>query len=556
MSNLNGRHPEEDLLLRYLDGELSGRKSRQVRTHLEACWQCRAELEVLEATIGNCVRYRKNVLAECLPPAPAQWKPLDYETVDAELAAESLVARLARLFSPRQNAPLRWALSGAAVLALAFVAINKLGETPKVEAAALLKKAVAVSEARPHLTKRLLITTRDRRITRVIYGSVQPRQEEAEIAGMFHGAHYDWNDPLSAKALSDWREQLSRKQDQVTPDKDSFSIKTTTDEGELLSATLKMRAADFEAVEGRFEFRNREWVEMTELVDQQTSPASTVAGTAGGMPRQPGVPPVSSSSSSSVPEETAEPSAFAEELQVFTALHQLGADLGDPIEVSREGREVLVSGTGVSHQRQQEVHGLLDRLPHVAVRFSDPSLPASNPAPEPATRDAAGPEKPKYPARLEARLGGRPQFERFSGQVLDWTDSAMSRVYALRRLAQQFPADAEAQMRPEERRTLHNLAREYVAALMQDLNKISNTVNPILKGVGAASPDTRPLAPDPTSWQSAGDELYASGRRVETLLAIVLGVAPGTGEERSPELMSALARFSNTTEHCLTVLSQ
>jgi hypothetical protein len=132
----------------------------------------------------------------------------------------------------------------------------------------------------------------------------------------------------------------------------------------------------------------------------------------------------------------------------------------------------------------------------------------------------------------------------------------MSRVYALRRLAQQFPADAEAQMRPEERRTLHNLAREHVAALMQDLNKISNTVNPILKGVGAASPDTRPLAPDPTSWQSAGDELYASGRRVETLLAIVLGVAPGTGEERSPELMSALARFSNTTEHCLTVLSQ
>src|SRR5437879_4099638 len=199
MSNLSVRHPEDDLLLRHLDGELSGRKSRQVRTHLEACWQCRAEVETLEATIGDCVRYRKNVLAECLPPAPAQWKSLDFELAEAEVSAQSRVARLARFFSPRQNALLGWALSGAAVLALAFVAVNKLGEAPKVEAAALLKKAVAVSEARPHVAKRLRITTRTRSITRVIYGT-KPDGADPEIAGLFGAAHYDWNDPLSAKA--------------------------------------------------------------------------------------------------------------------------------------------------------------------------------------------------------------------------------------------------------------------------------------------------------------------------------------------------------------------
>jgi len=36
MSNLEPRHPESDLLLQYLDGELSGRKTRQVRRHMEA----------------------------------------------------------------------------------------------------------------------------------------------------------------------------------------------------------------------------------------------------------------------------------------------------------------------------------------------------------------------------------------------------------------------------------------------------------------------------------------------------------------------------------------
>ena len=53
MSSLGLRHPEEDLLLRYLDGELPHRKARRLRKHLEACWQCRAEVEQLETTVGD-----------------------------------------------------------------------------------------------------------------------------------------------------------------------------------------------------------------------------------------------------------------------------------------------------------------------------------------------------------------------------------------------------------------------------------------------------------------------------------------------------------------------
>jgi len=561
MSNFEMRHPDDGLLLRYLDGELSGRKARQLRSHLEACWQCRCEVDALQATVADCIRYRKSVLRDGLPPAPAPWRPLDFESVDTELASQSVAARLARFFSPHQGAPLRWALTGAAVLALAFVAIHKLGETPRVEAAALLKKAVAVSEARPHTAKRLRITTSRRQITRVIYGADVTAPGEAEIAALFQTAHYDWSDPLSAQAFSRWRDQLARKQDRVeTPDKDSYIIKTTTGESELTSATLEMRATDFEAVEGRFEFRNREWVEMTELVDQQTLPASTLAGTAGGMSRQPDMPPVPLHSTPPAPEPE-EPSAYAEQLQVFSALHQVGADLGDPIEVNREGRDVVVSGTGVSHQHQQQLHALLDRLPHVVVRFNDPSLPASNPpAEEPATRDAAGPEAPKYPARLEARLGGRPQFERFSGQVLDWTDSAMSRVYALRRLAQQFPAEAEAGMRPGDRRTLHALGAEHAAALAKDLQKIASTVPPVLSGLGAAG--SSPAASSASAWQAAAENLFTSGRRVETLLAEVLGVSAGTtaairpqGADAASQLLTALAQFTRDNEQCLRLLS-
>ncbi len=547
MSNLNLRHPDDGLLLRYLDGELPARKAGQVRTHLEACWQCRAQAAELQATVGDCVRYRKNVLVPHLPPPPESWRSLDFDRVEAELAAQSFLLRLARFLSPSRNPSVRWALSGAGVLALSFVLVRQLRQTPKVEAAALLQKAVVASESRPAAHKRLRITTRTGQMTRVIGVAHKPAASENEIARLFDASHYDWDDPLSAKSYAAWRGQLPSFRDAIASEPNSYEIKTTTEGSELLTATLKLRSSDLEPIEGRFEFRNRDWVEVKELVDQHTTPASTVAGTTGGVPRQPGRPPAPQNA----PVETAGPSSFSEELQVVSALHQLGADLGDPLEISREGRQVLVSGTGISPQRQQQIHGLLDRLPHVSVRFDDPAFPASAMPvqSEPATRDAADPEKSTYTARIEERLGGRPQFERFSSSVLDWTDSAMTRAYALRRLAQQFSVEAESQMTAEDRHTLRKLGREHLAAFAKDAKRVANTVHPVLTGM-APGPAQIEARPDPDNWQSASEDLLASGRRAETLLAILLGVTPAdnTTGNIPAQLAGVLSELSSRIE--------
>jgi hypothetical protein len=551
MSNLDVRHPDDGLLLRYLDGELPGRKARQVRAHLEACWQCRTQSEELQNVIGECVRYRKSVLAPSLPPPPEPWRSLDFARAESELAAQSIFARI---LSPFRNPGLRWAFSGALVLALSFIVFQQLRETPKVEAAALLQKAVKASQSRPAVVRRVRITTRTGQMTRVVGVAYKPAGRETEIARLFDAAHYDWDDPLSARSYSAWRDQLPHYQDAIASQPESYDIRTTTEDSELLSATLKLRSTDLEPVEGRFEFRNRDWVEMTELVDQQTNPANTVAGTNGGMPRQPGVPP----GPLNAPSESVAPSAFSEELQVVAALHQLGADLGDPLEISREGRQVLVSGVGIPPQRQQQIHGLLDRLPHVVVRFDDPAFPAgATPVQsEPAARDAAGPEKSTYAARIEERLGGRPQFERFSSSVLDWTDSAMMRAYALRRLAQQFSEAAEDQMTAEDRRTLRKLGREHLAAFTKDAQRVANTVKPVLTGVGPGTAQIE-ARPEPTTWQSASEDLLTSARRAETLLAVVLGVAPPDSDSANApaQLLVALAQLSSRTEESQRLLA-
>ena len=548
------RHPEEGQLLQYLDGELGRAEARTVQGHLEACWQCRAEVEALQATVNECVRYRKQVLIPNLPPPPAPWSALDFSRADSELAAEGIGARLRRWFSPRRSASLRWVLSAAIVMALAAVVVRQLRETPNVEAAVLLRKAVEISATRPHVVRRLQIRSSRGPVTRMSGGvSIRPSAGETELARLFTAAHYDWNEPLSAHAYASWHDALARKVDEVSSaDPAIYSIKTTTPDSDLLSATLQLRKTDFTPLQARFEFRNQEWAEITELVDQLSLPASTVAGATGGMPRQPGVPPDPPTRLA----EARELSGPNEELQVAAALHQAGADLGDPIEISREGRDLVVSGTGIGPDRQQQIHQQLDRLPHVVVRFSDPTFPASAPATEPAiTRDAAVPADKIYQARIEQRLGGRPQFERFSGQLLDWTDSAMARAYALRRLAQQFPVSSAAAMRPEDRRTLQALGREHLAALQKDLARIQTTVNPVLKSIGgpAVPPEAHASA---AAWQPASEDLLVTARRVETLLAIALGVSNGPSIADAPsQLLTALGQLTSDIEQCQRLLS-
>ena len=557
MSKLNQRHPEQSDLLLYIDGELPGGKARQVRSHLEACWQCRSEVEDLQGIITECVKYRKEVLAPMMPFPPAEWSSLNFELVEAELASQSLLVRLARHFSPRQ-AGLRWALSGALAVALCFVLIWQLRETPRVEAAALLQRAVTAAvknqTSRPNSHRRLRIATRAGQLTRLLGVVHKPTAQEAEVARLFDAAHYDWNDPLSPQAYTAWRAQLAHFEDAVAPELNTYDIKTTTQDSELVSATLKLRSSDLEPLEGRFEFRNHDWVELTELVDQQTYPASTVAGTTGGMPRQPGMPSASPLPS---PERAASP-AFSEELQVVNALHQVGADLDDPIEITRQGNDVVVSGSGIAFRRQQQLHAALDRLPHVVLRFED-TISSASAAPavsEPAVRDAASTEKSPQAAKIEEHLGGRPQFERFSNSVLDWTESAMSRAYALRRLAQQFPVEAENQMSVQDRRVLRKMAREHLAAFEKDAQRITNTVSPVLSGMGAVA--SRTDLPESSSWQAASEELLSVAGRAEKLLAVVLGMTPVDGAQgNSPsQLLGALAQQAARADQCQRLLDR
>ena len=540
-----GIHPEEVELLRFADGELSARRAGEIRAHLQACWECRSGLEELNGVIVACVRYRKEVLHGHLPPPPVAWFDIRLRMEQMDAQRLPLAARVSRWLHMPAGAAVRWAPVAVALAVVAGI-FYQLRETPAVQAAALLHKAVAAAENRPSKPRRIRIRTRDRQLIRLA-GSPRPAAAATgsdALEARFRDARYDWEDPLSARSYQEWRDGLHARRDEVTSGPEGYRIQTTTPEGELASASLTLRGGDLSPVESRLEFRNHDWVEITEAPAEPVPPV--LPGVVAGAPAAPR-PAVPEPAPPAAPRPTA---TLVDELQVLAALHNVGADLGDPIEVARSAGQVVVSGVGLAPARQQQVQAALNGLPNVVVRFADPASEAAPPAAQPPSAAAAGWSAGPLQSRLEQQAGGRPRFERLASQLLDLNETVMARVYALRRLAQKFPHAAEAQLGTEDRRLLGTLNQEHATVIGQQISAMQGLLNPLLTALGGtAVPDG---APAPDSWQDAAEAAFLAARRVETLLAQTLGVAPGDGStgDLPSDLLSATARLRASAESC------
>ena len=582
MRNLVTQHPEDGVLLRYIDGELPGRKLRQVERHLKACWQCRTEVKDLESTVAGCVRYRQNVLQAHLPDPPNPWPDLYPEFARLDSSASGEFHRVASQLAARLVAILgsagvrRWAAAAAAALVMVCVIWYQFRETPSVQAAVLLKRAVLAAEAQPTPARRIQVRTKTETFTRTIgsrqaHGNRRPDAAEASAAPIrarFEAAHYDWDDPLSAKSYQAWRDSVARSgsvsrsdavpaiQDEVAtvPDPQSpalscYRIRTSAAEGELATASLVLRIADLRPLEERLEFRDREWVELTDITDATTRDDGASVAAHVEPPVRPVVPSRPAATLSG-------PASISDELQVLAALHEIGADLGDPVEVSLADGRVVVGGVGIPARRQEQIHGLLDAKPNVAVQFSEPEAGHSVPAEsEPPAAPPAGATSTSsgLQARVEQQLGGQAEFERFSSQVLDRDESLMSRAYALRRLAELFPTDAG--LAAKDREVLRTMARQNAVALAGEVSSLDRALAPLLASLGASAPSR--TAPAATSWQPAAEELARASHRLEVLVSVLLGVTPGnTPAARLPsDLSAALGEVRADVDSCLHSLA-
>lgn len=497
MSKAVPGHPGEERLLRLADGELPVRESAELREHLEACWECRAGMESVQAAVADCVYYRKSVLQAHLPPAPLPWRDLSagFAAIDREIAAETSWWRAAW---EAVATPKFWVPAVAAGLVVALVLVPWLRETPSVQAAELLRRAIVAADARPQPSSRkvLQVRTRSKKLLRSATADLRP------VAQLFEAAHYDWNNPLSAKAYLDWHTSLSVKTDEVVPaGSDFYEVKTRSGESELAEATLKLRQGDLQPVQGTFKFRNDEWVELTEVDAEPVTVASARIA-----------PPAHDTV-------IAPPAAatIADELRVLAALHRIGADLGDPIDVARSGGRIEVRGFAVDPRRRAQIEEALRGAPFVSVSFLVDGAPAGlNPpaGPSMAVKSAVSPLQPF----LEQRLGGVAAIEQFTNEVFDRDEQIMARAHAVNRLAARFPDLAS--LSSSELPVYRSIQRSHADALLKLETELGGVLRPVATPAGSAS-EVGPV--------SARSILQAA-RRLEQSLSMMLGAAPLVGD--------------------------
>jgi len=80
----------------------------------------------------------------------------------------------------------------------------------------------------------------------------------------------------------------------------------------------------------------------------------------------------------------------AQELHVIAALHAIGADLGEAVQVTRRDGSLVVEATGLTTGRAQQVREAIAPIPGVNLRFDVPDAMPMNPAPPGRIATAAG----------------------------------------------------------------------------------------------------------------------------------------------------------------------
>jgi hypothetical protein len=293
----------------------------------------------------------------------------------------------------------------------------------------------------------------------------------------------------------------------------------------LRSVSLTLRGKELRPATGAFQFEGEAPLEMNEATP-------------------PVLPEVRRSSPASVAPPVETPASPADTLHVLAALNELGADVGDPVEVAEDAghHHVVVHAGGLSPERRTQIAAALKSLPRIALDLDSGSALSSLRA------RPAGPERYStsipgaFREQLEQKTGGAVALQEVSDHVLEASASMLGRVHAVQVLAEKFPAETEARLTGPDRDLLRTLRQRHAAELERLAAQIRTELKPLLTVSARAESRTALSA---TRRQDEARALVASARELDGLLNRLLAgsYSQAEGEEMLRSLEPALGRF-------------
>lgn len=517
---------DADLIL-FENRELSSQSASTVETHLEHCPACQSRLKQLQEGISAYRDYRKHVLQPSLPQPAAEWPSLctKLAEIDREKEGKSF-SLVPKLF---------WvAVAFASALLVTTWYFSKGTQQPEIRQ--LLTESAALPPV-PHA--RLLLTANGRHWSRpAVLRSYEEMPATADhstldhIQTLFIKAHYNWEDPLSARSFAQWRNQLPEKQDQVTTVRDEagrkcfYRLQTRTSASILHTASLTLRADTSRAVNAAFEFVGKENIEMAE---QSPDMEKNVRARARNVP----VPYAKTTETLATPED---------ELRVFAALNAIGDDGEDPIEVNfdQSRQHVLVTGIGLSPARRKEVEEALKHLPNTLVNFDSTPPAKAKKGPDGNTDIYSADVNPAFHQILESKAGGAQQLQLITDRALEASNKLFAQSHALLVLAQKFPPAVEGSLGASGQGMLRALRQRHAFALEQTVLQLGEALKPLLNSsiVLKELPDQSSF-----SWQRNAVEIFENARNLDGMISRLLaGYSEEAGEKALIQLPHDLGK--------------
>lgn len=528
----NSSHLSDEQLAQFQDGELSLREAG----HVKSCPQCGSRLNDLQSARATYAEYVDSIRAPLLPPVPKPW-----------LSLNTLITRRVENHPPKG---FRWwpalALAATLCIAVAMVVLYEALPRGPVEQSSIRATELLTRSSRVELPQGHQISMRvhGRTLIRpaVLTNSASPEREAgmADVQMVFASAHYSWREPLSGRSFQTWRSGLSIKRDSVSvvhgeDDKESYRVRTDSPSGVLRSASLTLRAADLRPTDGVFEF---DGLGTVEVADAGASAERASPYRSSKVP-SPGVSsPIETLAS---PEDT---------LHVLAALEKIGADVGEPIDISLDAqhRHVIVHANGLSTDRQQQITEVLKPLPRVVLTFdSRGSIPRA--------AQSAAPEKysTNIPVLLrqqfEDRLGGTSVLQEVTDRVLDASGSALAQAHAVEVLARNFPPETEIGLTAQDQELLRALRESHISELSRMVAQIRAELKPLIS-LSAGAPSWQAKDNGVRIWQAGVPFLVASVQGTDILLNRLLAgsYSQSAGEEMLRGLAAQIEQLEWTVQ--------
>jgi hypothetical protein len=362
--------------------------------------------------------------------------------------------------------------------------------------------------------------------------------------------------PLSASSATEWGKALGREPTvskqgadldltyEAAPSASADSLRQVSfliqpDTWTVKQMTLALPDASFEVTEDNFDLVPTSSIAPLLLAELELAPFPTLAS-------EPSIHPLPRMGHNIVAPAVDLDSV---ELDVFSTLHQLKVDLGEPVTVTRAQSNVQVGVWQLPEDRQKELRAAFSDKPAVQVLDKAPRIviaKVTEAPPPPAS--ASGPLHIAIDSGNDDRLfkffGTAEKEQEFTSHALSTSTSMLSHLYALRNLEAQYPPAREQALSTEDRTRLAALVQDHAASISGSLESLKAQLSPL--DAQFHVPQGPPASTSPTTgWQQGSLESLEIGRSIDHLLRALLTTSqdPVTPDSALPEIEQDISRL-------------